>query len=203
MKHGIAFRKLSRTSSHRGLMLRNLVSSLLQHEQIKTTVPKAKETARLVEKVITLAKKGDLHARQQAEAFLLNPHSILPKLFSTYKDRYAARPGGYTRIHRFGYRPGDHAPHAILELVDGPRDLKFEITARAVGRETASSFAVGQQERGLRERTKRAVGKVLKFRGDEGRQLFEELAQKQTVRSNEAYLDFILIFLVVVACSFS
>ena len=126
-----------------------------------------------------------------------NPHSILPKLFSTYKDRYAARPGGYTRIHRFGYRPGDHAPHAILELVDGPRDLKFEITARAVGRETASSFAVGQQERGLRERTKRAVEKVLKFRGEEGKQLFEELAQKQTVRSNEAcsirYLHFWLV----------
>lgn len=159
-------------------MLRNLVSSLLQHEQIKTTLPKAKETARLAEKMITLAKKGDLNAKQDAEAFLLDPHSILPKLFTTYRERYMDRPGGYTRIHKYGYREGDHAPHAVLELVDGPRDLKFAMTARAVGRETASSFAAEQPERNLREQTKFAVEKVLKYRGEEGKEAFEKLAQK-------------------------
>jgi large subunit ribosomal protein L17 len=92
-----------------------------------------------------------------------------------------SRPGGYTRIHKFGHRQGDHAPHAILELVDGPRDLKFAMTARAVGRETASSLAVDQPGRSLREQTKMAVEKVLKFRGEEGREAFERLSQKHAV----------------------
>ncbi|QRV97733.1 ribosomal protein L17 [Ceratobasidium sp. AG-Ba] len=177
MKHGIAFRKLSRTSSHRDLMLRNLVSSLLQHEQIKTTVPKAKEAARLAEKVITLAKQGTLQARQRAEAFLLSPHSLLDKLFTTYKTRYESRPGGYTRIHKFGYRQGDHAPHAILELVDGPRDLKFQFAARAIGRETAAGFISGTENgNGLRDKTKLAVDKALKFRDPSAREELEKLA---------------------------
>ncbi|CAE6465143.1 ribosomal protein L17 [Rhizoctonia solani AG-1 IA] len=178
MKHGIAFRKLSRTSSHRNLMLRNLVSSLLQHEQIMTTVAKAKETARLAEKVITLAKKGTLPARQDAEGFLLNPHSILDKLFTTYRDRYLQRPGGYTRILKYGHRQGDHAPKAILQLVDGPRDLRLQMAGRAVGRETAGSFAVNEPGRGLRERTKWAVDKALKFSGDEGKKRLEAVAQE-------------------------
>ncbi|KAG8715671.1 hypothetical protein FRC11_001618 [Ceratobasidium sp. 423] len=178
MKHGIAFRKLSRTSSHRNLMLRNLVSSLLQHEQVVTTEAKAKETARLAEKVITLAKKGTLPARQDAEAFLLDPHSILDKLFTTYRDRYLQRPGGYTRILKYGHRQGDHAPKAILQLVDGPRDLKLQMAARAVGRETASSFAVDEPGRGLRERTKWAVDKALKFSGEDGKKRLEKIAQE-------------------------
>ncbi|CUA77678.1 50S ribosomal protein L17 [Rhizoctonia solani] len=159
-------------------MLRNLVSSLLQHEQITTTIAKAKETARLAEKVITLAKKGTLPARQDAEAFLLNPHSILDKLFTTYRDRYLQRPGGYTRILKYGRRPGDNAPKAILQLVDGPRDLKLHIAARAVGRETASSFVANEPGRGLRERTKWAVDKALKFSGEEGKEKFEKAAQQ-------------------------
>ncbi|KIO28831.1 hypothetical protein M407DRAFT_242877 [Tulasnella calospora MUT 4182] len=140
MKHGVAFRKLSRTSSHRMLMLRNLVSSLLEHEQIKTTLPKAKETARLAEKILSLGKKGDLPAQRQAAAFLLNPDKTLPLLFGSYAERYQSRPGGYTRIHKFGHRKGDHAPHAILELCDNPRDIKFELTARAVGRQTVQRW---------------------------------------------------------------
>ncbi|KAJ7169970.1 ribosomal protein L17 [Mycena filopes] len=135
MKHGIAFRKLSRTTSHRMLMLRcarNLVTSLFEHEQIKTTLPKARETARMAEKIITLGKKGDQAAHARAAALLLNPE-LLPKLFGTFAKRYAHRPGGYTRIHKFGNRPGDNAPHAVLELVDNPRDIKWEITSRAVG----------------------------------------------------------------------
>ncbi|KAH9486856.1 50S ribosomal protein L17 [Psilocybe cubensis] len=114
------------------LMLRNLVTSLFEHEQIKTTLPKARDTARLAEKIITMGKKGDNGARNRASAFLLKP-TVLTKLFSTFAQRYAERPGGYTRIHKFGNRQGDNAPHAILELVDNPRDLKWEMTSRAVG----------------------------------------------------------------------
>ncbi|KAF8898654.1 ribosomal protein L17 [Infundibulicybe gibba] len=132
MKHGVAFRKFSRTSSHRMLMLRNLVTSLLEHEQIRTTLPKARDTARLAEKIITMGKKGDRAAQARASAFILKP-SILPKLFGTFAERYAQRPGGYTRIHKFGNRKGDNAPQAILELVDNPRDLRWEITSRAIG----------------------------------------------------------------------
>jgi len=115
-------------------MLRNLVTSLFEHEQIKTTLPKARDTARLAEKIITLGKKGDQAAHARASAFLLKP-SLLPKLFGIFAERYANRPGGYTRIHKFGHRPGDNAPRAILELVDNPRDLRREMTIRAVGRE--------------------------------------------------------------------
>lgn len=114
------------------LMLRNLVTSLVEHEQIKTTLPKARDAARLTEKIITLGKKGDQAAHARASAFLLQPE-LLPKLFGTFAERYADRPGGYTRIHKFGNRPGDNAPRAILELVDNPRDLRWEMTARAVG----------------------------------------------------------------------
>ncbi|KAJ7070948.1 mitochondrial ribosomal protein L17 [Mycena amicta] len=132
MKHGVAFRKLSRTTSHRMLMLRNLVTSLFEHEQIKTTLPKAQEAARFAEKIITLGKRGDRGSYSRASALLLKPE-LVPKLFTTFAQRYAQRPGGYTRIHKFGNRPGDNAPHAILELVDNPRDIRWEITSRAVG----------------------------------------------------------------------
>ncbi|KAG6845771.1 hypothetical protein H0H87_003825 [Tephrocybe sp. NHM501043] len=132
MKHGVAFRKFSRTSSHRMLMLRNLVTSLFEHEQISTTLPKARDTARLAEKIITMGKKGDQAAYSRASSFLLQS-SLVPKLFTTFAERYASRPGGYTRIHKLGNRPGDNAPRAILELVDNPRDLRWEMTSRAIG----------------------------------------------------------------------
>ncbi|KAG6829391.1 hypothetical protein H0H92_004659 [Tricholoma furcatifolium] len=132
MKHGVAFRKFSRTSSHRMLMLRNLVTSLFEHEQISTTLPKARDTARLAEKIITMGKKGDRAAHSRASAFLLQS-SLVPKLFTTFAQRYANRPGGYTRIHKLGNRPGDNAPRAVLELVDNPRDLRWEMTSRAIG----------------------------------------------------------------------
>ncbi|KAJ8521413.1 hypothetical protein ONZ45_g1845 [Pleurotus djamor] len=131
MKHGVAFRKFSRTSSHRMLMLRNLVTSLFEHEQIRTTLPKARDTARLAEKIITLGKSGDLASQRKAAAFLLKP-DLLPKLFGAFATRYSSRPGGYTRIHKFGNRQGDNAPQAVLELVDNPRDLRYELTSRAV-----------------------------------------------------------------------
>ncbi|KAG6820108.1 hypothetical protein H0H93_005255 [Arthromyces matolae] len=132
MKHGVAFRKFSRTSSHRMLMLRNLVTSLFEHEQISTTLPKARDTARLAEKIITMGKKGDNASYTRASSFLLQS-TLVPKLFTTFAKRYADRPGGYTRIHKLGNRPGDNAPRAVLELVDNPRDLRYEMTARAVG----------------------------------------------------------------------
>ncbi|KAG6842585.1 hypothetical protein C0991_000111 [Blastosporella zonata] len=132
MKHGVAFRKFSRTSSHRMLMLRNLVTSLFEHEQISTTLPKARDTARLAEKIITMGKKGDRAAYSRASAFLLQS-AMVPKLFTTFAERYSNRPGGYTRIHKLGNRPGDNAPRAVLELVDNPRDLRWEMTSRAVG----------------------------------------------------------------------
>ena len=87
--------------------------------------------------MITLGKKGDLPAHRRAGAFVLEP-ALVPKLFTTFAARYATRPGGYTRIHKYGNRPGDNAPHAILELVDNPHDVKFEMAARAVGFEAVS-----------------------------------------------------------------
>ncbi|KZT43753.1 ribosomal protein L17, partial [Sistotremastrum suecicum HHB10207 ss-3] len=131
MKHGVAFRKFSRTSSHRMLMLRNLVTSLLNHEQIKTTLPKARDTARLAEKMITLGKRGTACSTTRVRAFCLDTNAV-KKLTGPLAERYRDRPGGYTRIHKFGNRPGDNAPNAILELVDNPRDLRFAITSRAL-----------------------------------------------------------------------
>lgn len=113
-------------------MLRNLVTSLLEHEQIRTTLPKARDAARLAEKIITLGKKGGQSAEARATAFLLNP-SLVPKVFGPLASRYADRPGGYTRIHKYGNRPGDNAPQAILELVDNPRDIRWEMASRAIG----------------------------------------------------------------------
>ncbi|KAH9944056.1 mitochondrial ribosomal protein L17 [Epithele typhae] len=137
MKHGVAFRKFSRPTAHRMLMLRNLVTSLIHHEQIKTTLPKAKDAARLADKLITLGKKGDLPAFRKATGFLLD-QNLVPKVFGDLAKRYADRPGGYTRVHKYGNRPGDNAPHAILELVDNPGDIRFQLTARAVGLDLAS-----------------------------------------------------------------
>ncbi|KAF7784385.1 hypothetical protein Agabi119p4_550 [Agaricus bisporus var. burnettii] len=114
------------------LMLRNLVTSLFEHEQIRTTLPKARDTARLAEKIISLGKKNTNASQSRVSSFLLKP-DILPKVFGTFAQRYATRPGGYTRIHKFGNRKGDNAPEAIVELVDNPRDLRWELTSRAVG----------------------------------------------------------------------
>jgi len=129
-------------------MLRNLVTSLFEHEQIKTTLPKARDTARLAEKIITMGKKGDNGAHSRASAFLLKP-TALTKLFSTFAQRYADRPGGYTRIHKFGNRQGDNAPHAILELVDNPRDLRWEMTSRAAGWELLRDKLKHQRPEGI------------------------------------------------------
>ncbi len=118
MRHLKAHRKLNRTSSHRSLMLRNLVTSLFEHERVETTVMKAKEARRIAERMITLGKRGTLHARRQAASVLMKK-SVLKKLFDEIAPKYAKREGGYTRILRVGYRKGDGAPLAFLELVEG------------------------------------------------------------------------------------
>ncbi len=119
MRHNVGFRKLQRTTPHRLAMLKNMVTSLLEHEQIRTTVPKAKECRRMAEKVITLGKHGGLHNVRQAQK-IVKSKVILEKVFGALKERYASRAGGYTRIMRAGFRRGDAAEVAILELVDRP-----------------------------------------------------------------------------------
>jgi large subunit ribosomal protein L17 len=122
MRHGHGLRKLNRTSSHRLAMLRNMMNSLIEHEVIKTTVPKAKELRRVVEPMITLAKK---HRRQPRLAFdRLRDRDSVTKLFNDLGPRFKARPGGYTRILKMGFRVGDNAPMALVELVDRPVLLK-------------------------------------------------------------------------------
>ena len=117
MRHGAAYRKLGRTVSHRQAMFANMAASLIKHEQITTTLPKAKELRPFVEKLVTLAKKGDLHARRQAISAVRDVPQV-GKLFDTLAARYADRQGGYTRITKAGYRHGDNAPMAVIEFVD-------------------------------------------------------------------------------------
>lgn len=117
MRHGLGLRKLNRTSAHRQAMLRNMMNSLLQHEAIKTTVPKAKELRRVVEPMITLGKTDTVANRRLAFARLRDDANVA-KLFNDLGPRFQARPGGYTRILKMGYRVGDNAPMAFVELVD-------------------------------------------------------------------------------------
>ncbi|AWI54602.1 50S ribosomal protein L17 [Aquabacterium olei] len=117
MRHGNGLRKLNRTSSHRAAMLRNMANSLIEHEAIKTTVPKAKELRRVVEPLITLAKEPTLANKRLAFDRLRNRDNVV-KLFNVLGPRFAKRPGGYTRILKMGFRVGDNAPMAYMELVE-------------------------------------------------------------------------------------
>ena len=144
MRHKIDGRKLNVTSSHRLAMFRNMATSLLKHEQITTTLPKAKELRPYVERIITLGKRGGLHARRQAYAQIMDER-VVDKLFTTIADRYRARQGGYCRVLKAGMRYGDAAPMAVIELVDrdpaakgldsGPKSEREE--AEAGGAEAA------------------------------------------------------------------
>ena len=129
MRHGNGLRKLNRTSSHRLAMLRNMSNSLLEHEVIKTTLPKAKELRMVVEPLITLGKKDNLANRRLAFN-RTRDRDIVTKLFTELGPRYATRPGGYLRILKFGFRHGDNAPMALVELVDRP-----EVEEKAVAEE--------------------------------------------------------------------
>src|SRR3712207_414033 len=117
MRHGKSGRKLSRTTSHRTAMFANMAAALIKHEQIVTTLPKAKELRPIVEKLITLAKRGDLHARRQAISQIRDEAQV-QKLFAVLGERYRGRNGGYTRILKAGFRYGDNAAVAVIEFVD-------------------------------------------------------------------------------------
>ena len=123
MRHRHGARKLNRTSTHRKAMFSNMVVSLLTHEQIKTTLPKAKELRRVADKMITLGKLNTLHARRQAFSYLRDD-SAVAKLFGALSERYKERSGGYTRVLKAGFRYGDSAPMAVIELVDRDPDAK-------------------------------------------------------------------------------
>lgn len=141
MRHGNRGRKLNRTSSHRKAMFANMSASLIEHEQIVTTLPKAKELRPIVEKLVTLGKRGDLHARRQAIAEIRDV-TLVRKLFETLAERYKTRNGGYTRVLKAGFRHGDNAPLAVIELVD--RDVAAKGAAdraRAEAAETAENAA--------------------------------------------------------------
>ena len=129
MRHGNGLRKLNRTSSHRLAMLRNMSNSLLEHEVIKTTLPKAKELRMVVEPLITLGKKDNLANRRLAFN-RTRDRDIVAKLFTELGPRYATRPGGYLRILKFGFRHGDNAPMALVELVDRPEVTETEVVAQ-------------------------------------------------------------------------
>jgi large subunit ribosomal protein L17 len=131
MRHAKAGRKLGRTPSHRQAMFANMAASLIRHEQISTTVPKAKELKPLVDRLVTLGKRGDLHARRQAISQIRDKEAVY-KLFETLAERYRERNGGYTRVLRAGFRSGDSAPVAVIELVDRDPEAKgAEDRARA------------------------------------------------------------------------
>ena len=117
MRHGMSGRKLNRTSAHRKAMFANMVNALIKHEQIKTTLPKAKDLRPIAEKIITLGKSGTLHDRRRAFA-ILRDEAVVAKLFSVIAERYKNRQGGYTRVLKAGFRYGDCAPMAYIELVD-------------------------------------------------------------------------------------
>jgi large subunit ribosomal protein L17 len=138
MRHGSGYRRLNRTHEHRKAMFANLAGALIEHEQIKTTLPKAKDLRRVVEKLITLGKRGDLHARRLAAADL-KQDSHVAKLFEILGPRYKERQGGYVRVLKAGFRYGDMAPMAIIELVDRDPEAKGASDRARIEAEDASA----------------------------------------------------------------
>jgi large subunit ribosomal protein L17 len=137
MRHGNSGRKLNRTSSHRKAMFANMAASLIEHEQIVTTLPKAKEIRPIVEKLVTLGKRGDLHARRQAIS-QIRDNDAVRKLFDAIATRYATRNGGYIRIMKAGFRTGDNAPMAVVEFVDRDVDARGAKDRARVAMEAAA-----------------------------------------------------------------
>jgi large subunit ribosomal protein L17 len=138
MRHRLSGRKLNRTSEHRKAMFDNMAAALIKHEQIATTLPKAKELRPIVDRLITLGKRGSLHARRRAIA-MLQDAKLADKLFTTLAQRYAERNGGYTRVLRAGFRYGDAAPMALIELVDRNPDAKGQDSGPAPSAEPAEA----------------------------------------------------------------
>jgi large subunit ribosomal protein L17 len=141
MRHRNSGRKLNRTASHRKAMFANMAAALIEHEQIVTTLPKAKDLRPIVEKLVTLAKRGDLHARRQAVSAIRSLAGV-KKLFETIGPRYKERAGGYTRVLKAGFRHGDNAPVAVIEFVDRDPDAKGAADrARTAAKEGAATPA--------------------------------------------------------------
>ena len=140
MRHSKGYRRLNRTHEHRKALFANMAGSLIEHEQIKTTLPKAKELRPIVEKLITLSKRGDLHARRLASA-QLKEDQYVTKLFDVLGPRYTERQGGYTRVLRAGFRYGDMAPMAIIEFVDRDISAKGAADKARVAEEESSEEA--------------------------------------------------------------
>jgi len=140
MRHRKSGRKLNRTSSHRNAMFANMAASLIKHEQIVTTLPKAKELRSIVDKIITLGKRGDLHARRQAISKVRDV-DMVKKLFDVLGPRYQERNGGYTRVLKAGFRYGDNAPLAVIELVDRDVDAKGKDSGPTSDQDAAASEA--------------------------------------------------------------
>lgn len=174
-------RPLGRSSAHRQALLRNLVTSLIQHEQISTTYAKAKEAQRVAEKLITLGKKNTNATRLKAEAMVFQPEKWLDKVFGTLAKRYATRPGGYTRLLQSEPLKDDAAKSAILCLVDGPKDMRFNMTARALLR---------QQEEGLpmNEITAVNIRKVTRFR-EQGVQELTKAVESLSIEKEKTLKD--------------
>lgn len=142
MRHAKAGRKLSRTPSHRKAMFANMAASLIRHEQITTTLPKAKELKPIVDRLVTLGKRGDLHARRLAVAQIGDKQSVA-KLFDALAERYKERNGGYTRVLKAGFRQGDSAPVAIIELVDRDPEAKGAEDRARVAAEAEAAVSEG------------------------------------------------------------
>ena len=140
MRHGNGYRKLNRTHEHRKAMFANMIVSLVEHEQIKTTVPKAKELKRIMDKIITTAKGGDLHARRLLMARTKQEAAVV-KLIDVLAPRYAERHGGYTRVLKAGFRYGDMAPMAIIELMDRDPEAKGAVDRARLAEEDAAMAA--------------------------------------------------------------
>ena len=161
-------RHLGRNSAHRLATLRNLVTSLVQHESISTTYAKAKEAQRVAEKLITLGKRNTEAAKTRAHDYLFEPHKWIPKVFGTLAIRYKERPGGYTRILQCEPLKDDQAKSAVLSLVDGPKDMRFNMTARALIRQTKEKLPMNAI-------TATNVRKVTRFRKDGVNELMAEV----------------------------
>ncbi|KAF2153036.1 50S ribosomal protein L17 [Myriangium duriaei CBS 260.36] len=164
------YRTLSRSSAHRQALLRNLVTALFKHESITTTWHKAKEAQRLAEKLVTLGKRNTQAAKDKAESIFFE-HKLVPKLFSTIRERYATRPGGYTRVLRIEPKREDQAASAILELVDSPVDTRFAMTARAVAAERAGIRPASEVTEGNKI-------KATRFRGPGAEKEFENMVKR-------------------------
>ncbi|CZT20955.1 related to 50S ribosomal protein L17 [Ramularia collo-cygni] len=174
----VKYRHLSRDSAHRRALLRNLVTSLIEHESIQTTWPKAKEAQRWAEKLITMGKKNTEASRQKAQGMIFTNGGVaLSKVFGDLATRYASRPGGYTRVLRIEPAKEDQAPSAILELVDGPKDMRMALTAKTIANLRAKAEERGETEMRINDMTAHNVQKVTRFR-EGGEEALEAMVQK-------------------------